>query len=172
VAEFPEPDRAALAAGIEWLYRTAQPEGAILTHHGSGCPTVHEARSYGFCPRGGADLPAITLNAKGWSYAPDGDLIDGVMPGEMAATAEALAELGVQVRKQWNGEGCPSGGFGLTEPAHPSLIAAVNRYRAGCPVHGTVFCGWQGSTEAERNCTWYADGNHLVVQPKRLVPGA
>lgn len=161
---FPEPDRAVLAAGIEWLFRTVQPEGAIDQHHGACYGQPDSTRYYGFCPQGALNLPVISVNARGWSHA-DHELVGGLEAGEMAATAEVLAALGVVIRDQWNGDGHIHGSFGLTEPAHPSLIAAVDLYHAGCRSHRPSFCGWQGRTEAERACTWYVDGNRLTVQP-------
>lgn len=162
---YPEPDHAVLAAGIEWLFRTVQPADAIDQHHGACYGQPDSTRYYGFCPQGALNLPVISVNARGWAWNDGGELVGVLESGEMAATAGALTALGVVIRDQWNGDGGISGSFGLTEPAHPSLVAAVDLYQAGCPTHKTVFCGWQGLTEAERACTWYGDGNRLIMQP-------
>ena len=157
---YPRPDLSVLAAGLEWLYRTVQPEGAIQQHHGESVG-YDGSRYYGFCPSGALHLPVITVNAKGWGYAEDGSLTGALGDGEMAANAAALTTLGVKIREQWNGDGCIHGSFGLVEPAHPSLLAAVARYRAYCPEHESPFCG------SEQGCTWYADGSRLIAGPER-----
>ena len=157
---FPEPSLEVLAAGVEWLYRTVQPDAAIQQHHGA---TIGYAatRYYGFCPVGALNLPVISVNATGWRWGAGNSIIGALTDAEMTATATALESLGVRIREQWNGDGCVTGSFGLTEPAHPSLLAAVANYRAHCPVHKSPFCG------RAQNCTWYADGNRLIVGPER-----
>lgn len=152
--EYVAPDRDALAAGIEWLYRTVQPDGAIIQHHGTGISGAF-GRYYGFCPEGAHALPVITVQTA--------DSVSLLAAGEMAANAEVIKTLGVGVREQWNGDGCISGSFGLIEPAHPSLLAAVARYRAHCPEHESPFCSSDG-------CDWFSRGSRLIAGPCRPAP--
>ena len=156
-----------LRAGLMWLYETAQPEGALDQHHGHS-RAVGE-RVYTFVPRGYLNLPVVVVDVRHpeWVHMGDGhstlaNPLD--YPGELRRLGEVLADLGRPVASQWNGKG-DSGSLGLADPAHPSLVAAVNRYRDGCPIHRTVFCGgWQAS-KGEEDCTWFRDGQALMVPP-------
>ena len=170
-----------LAAAMAWLYDTDQPGGAIMQHHGPGGFRLGD-RYYDLTPTGAENLPVISVTVAGAEFKPGcwrgfgGEYSDSfhaksvLVPRgpceEFLGVVSLAAELGAEVRETWNGAiSHTSGSIGLAAPARPSLVAAMSRYQAGCPVHGTVFCGWQGSTDEERACTWYADGRRLVVPP-------
>jgi hypothetical protein len=169
--------KAVLAAAVEWLYDTDQPDGAIMSHHGAG-PRRFGDRTYAATPTGAQGLPVIVIEVadryldSGKWRGLDGefdkaDFTSGGRPranptapvpvaAEILAAVAILEDLGVQVRETWNGAPWnTSGSIGLSRPARPSLVAAVTRYRAGCAEHGGVFC----------SCSWYADGNRLIVGP-------
>jgi hypothetical protein len=165
------PRQLVLEAGILWLCATVQPDGAIDSHHGQDIPNaVVDNRSFWFVPSGYADRPVLIVQVAKPEYT-DGLLVDGVTPPEMDAVEADLAAIGVRCRHRWNGgeDGFPadSGSFALDVLPHPSLLAAVARYRAGCPSHGSVFCGkgWATVATDEDTCTWFRDGNRLLVLP-------
>ncbi|MEH0657699.1 hypothetical protein QA860_08130 [Streptomyces stelliscabiei] len=83
-------------------------------------------------------------------------------PGELEALAAELERRGFSVEGTWNGHPGTTGSVGLVRPAHPTLVAAVDRYRAGCLEHPnrSVFCDCE---------TWRA-GFTRVVQPPRPAP--
>ena len=146
-----------LKAGLAWLYETVQPPGAILQHHGVSSPRAG-GRSYGFVPVGAGSRPVVIIRvAQPRRHPDDGTLLNPLSRVEVDAVAAEIAKLGYDVADVWNGAGHDTGSFGLSGPAHPSLVAAVDRYRAGCPEHPqqNVFC----------DCGWYQQGNALVVGP-------
>jgi hypothetical protein len=166
-ADFPEPDRGLLAAGLCWLYDTVQPGDSVIPHHGTGHGYADGTRSYSFSSEGAHHLPAIVIMVRHWDYGPDGEIAHLLTAAEIDATAAAITELGGDIARTWNGAGSITGGFGLADPAHWSLRHAVNRYREGCPEHKTVFCN-QADFAARGGyepCTWYAAGFARIVQP-------
>jgi hypothetical protein len=170
-AAFPAPDLGLLAAGLCWLYDTVQPGDSVIQHHGTSCGYVGGARSYGFTSEGGADLPAITVDVRNWTYGPDNQITPVLTGAELDATAAVITELGGTIARTWNGAGCITGGFGLAAPAHWSLRHAVASYRAGCPEHKTVFCH-QADFAARGGyppCTWYSAGFARIIQPAWTV---
>ena len=155
---------ASLAAGLRWLYETEQPPGAILQHHGVSM-TGPGNRTFRFAPSGAngravviVDVADVRWKSEGGDQAPANPL----RPGELAELAAWLTERGYEVADTWNGQpGSVTGSVALARPAHPTLLAALARYHAGCPDHPSkgVFC----------DCGWYATGNALQVQPDRTT---
>lgn len=155
--------RATLAAGLRWLFDTEQPAGAVQQHHGVGLPPVGNRR-FGFCPAGGDSRAVVTVAVANVEWRLQrGEQVSAnpIRPTELDDLTTELASLGAEVVHTWNGHPGTTGSLALARPAHPSLLAAVDRYRAGCPTHpghGSdkgVFC----------QCGWYAAGNDLVIQP-------
>lgn len=147
-----------LRAGIRWLHDTEQPDSAALSHHGLSLPVVANRR-FTFVPEGAFGRPVVVVEVakiewveRGVYRAPGNPL----EPGELSDLATLLASLGAESERTWNGNGT-TGSVGLKYPAHPTLIAAVNRYRAGCLTHPTehVFC----------KCDWYRNGRKLLITP-------
>lgn len=131
-----------LRAGLAWLFDTAQPDGAIVQHHGHAS-AVTGSRFYGFCPAGHAGRPIITVDVAGVHWLPVEDRwSDTLHPGEVEQLAAALTALGRHPVDSWNGHPTPTGSVELDDPIHPALAAATARYRAGCPDHPRqgVFC--------------------------------
>lgn len=113
--------RALLRAGVAWLYETEQPNGAEVSHFGASVRANN--RFVQFMPEGGRPEgsrgPVIVVNTR------DGDEV-GLRAGEIDGVVDVLHELGVQVSETWNGApGCETGSIQLVNPAHPSLLAAV-----------------------------------------------
>lgn len=152
-----------LAAGLRWIFDTEQPDGAMVSYHGYS--RLVDDVVYGFCGRGADDLPVVTLNRLAPIYGDD-DLLNPLTSDELLPVPVLLLRLGHPANRFWNSADPAAlrgdtGSFGLAQPAHPSLIAALDRYRAGCPVHHTVFCGAPGQQE----CTWLRDGYARAVLP-------
>lgn len=137
----------ALDRGLDWLLRTEQPEGAIVSHHGDSLK-VADNRRLSFVPAGSADgrAPVIVLEVaaprrRETSHArPLAQW--GLAPHEMDQLAAMLAERGHTVTSTWNGFPASSGSVALGgESLHPTMAAALENYRLGCAMHGgTVFC--------------------------------
>jgi hypothetical protein len=153
---------AVLTAGLTWLYDTEQPDGAILHHSGESLPAEGNRR-FSFIPAGGSREAIVVVDVAHvgwvdvdpWTKAPANPL----GPGELERITDALAELGARVARTWNGYPATTGSLALVRPAHPTLLAAVDRYHAGCLEHpgygrGDVFC----------DCDWYGHGNARVIR--------
>lgn len=154
-----------LADGLHWLFETVQSEGAILQHHSIPLAGVAN-RNLGFCPSGWSNRAVVILNVAEVEWRKEGTewtMLNPLEPDELADLTNALARLGEEVVHSWNGHPADSGSVALKRPAHPSLTAAVDLYRAGCPTHPreSVFC----------KCGWYGRGNALVTYPMSRAPG-
>lgn len=151
---------AVLAGGLRWLYATEQPDQAILSHHGI---SIHarDGRTYQFVPEGAECAPVVVVKVTEpeWDGPDPLPLRNPLAPGELEALAGLLAASGYPVRDTWNGHPAATGSVGLRRTAHPLLLAAVGRYREGCPHHAGPLCSWHG-------CHWYRDGSDLVIRPR------
>lgn len=140
-----------LRAGLDWLYATEQTDNeSIVARHGINAPVV-DGRRYRFIPSGFHRSPVVVVNVFHPRYTgPLGTqtLVNPLKPGELARLQAQIEQWGHEVRSTWNGEG-ETGSVGLATPAHPSLLAALQRQREGCPEHRPkILCGWDG-------CPWY-----------------
>lgn len=141
-----------LRAGLDWLYRTEQTDGqSVVSHHGINAPVI-EGRRYRFVPSGFQAAPVIVLGVAEPRYTGpphNRQLANPLEPGELAGLQAQIEQWGHEVHSTWNGEG-ETGSVGLATPAHPSLLAALDRERKGCPSHPRqILCGWDG-------CPWYS----------------
>ncbi len=161
--------RTALALGLNWLYHTQQPSDAIMHHLGISNPVDigREERYFSFVPTGGphnSDQPVVVVTATRPYRGEPGTGITHPFGGdeEMDMWQKVIEDLGYTVTGRWNGKEV-SGSFCLAGSAHPSLLAAVQLYRAGCPDHPAmkVFC----------DCGWYAAGTARLVVPDWTVTG-
>ena len=152
-----------LDTGLGWLYDTVQPDDAHQQHHGIVLHLPTANRWYGFCPSGARNLPVVSVDVtkKEYRFDSDGDSIPAnpLEPGELEALADELRHRGFDVDDTWNGHPGTTGSVGLARPAHPTLVAAVDRYRRGCTAHPrrSVFCA----------CEQWTAGFRRVVQPER-----
>jgi hypothetical protein len=155
----------ALRAGLRWLYGTEQPDGAIVHHRGPAIPATGN-RWYGVCPVGATGRPVISVDVARVEWVDRGVErvpVNPLEPGELDHLKSVLADLGATVHSTWNGHPSTNGSLELAEPAHPTLLAAVERYGQGCleHPHRSVFCA----------CDAWNNGRDLAVKPD-LAGGA
>lgn len=158
-----------LDAGLGWLYDTTQPDDAHVTHHGITIGHPEANRWYVFTPDGAQHLPTVIVNVSHPEWIDNGfgqpsTLANPLAPDELPTLAEELRRRGFDVASTWNGHPGDTGSVGLVRPAHPSLVAAVQRYHRGCTVHPqrSVFCDCEEWTAAYRR----------AVKPPYLTPAA
>jgi hypothetical protein len=138
----------AMAMGFHWLFVTEQPEGALIQHHGWSLRA--EEYQLGFVPQAWEGHVVIVLDLGDNQFRDeDGQRLPpgkfrGLSSREISRARRAIQKLGGDIISEWNGEGCASGSFALSNLPQASLVAAVDRYRRGCrecnPDHGNVFC--------------------------------
>lgn len=140
--------RATLAAGLAWLHDIEQPDDAIIQPHGV---TLRAGdRQFRFAPSGWMRSAVIVVDTTN---------TQPLEPGELKDLTAVLAELGAEVTHTWNGHPSTTGSLALERPSHPTLVAAVARYQAGCQRRcGRPLCSWDG-------CPWYRDGYARLVMP-------
>ncbi|QYN17530.1 hypothetical protein [Amycolatopsis sp. DSM 110486] len=150
----------ALETGLSWLYRTEQPPGGVITHHGIITGALNDRR-YTFVPCGPKDLPLVIVNVVRREYDENGFLLSALDENELEELTAILRMMGsfygYPVVERWNGHPFETGTVQLGSPVHPTLLAAVNTYRAGCPAHpdAGVLCA----------CGWYRDGYQRMTIP-------
>lgn len=150
-----------LAAALRWLVDTEQPDGALLQHHGVTLPLVVDNRLVRVIPRSAEGHPVIVVDVANRMRDHQDVLLTRLQQGELDWWAGLLADLGVTVYHQWNGWPAATGSLALDVTVHPTLLAAVDGYLAGCPTHpgpgndAGVFC----------RCGWWAAGYQRLVQP-------
>lgn len=136
-----------LDTGLDWLFNTAQPDNAHTDHHGIVLGLPEANRRYGFCPAGYRSRTVVVVDVAKVEWIDNGPNqlqtpANPIEPGELAALAEELRTRGYEIGSMWNGHPGVTGSVGLVQEAHPTLVAAVDRYRRGCTVHPqrSVFC--------------------------------
>ncbi|TVZ96481.1 hypothetical protein [Streptomyces sp. BK340] len=149
-----------LDTGLGWLYDTVQPDDAHTSHHGIVISDPEANRIYGFCPDGAQHRPVVIVDVIKVEWIDNGpnQLQTPANPldiGELAVLVKELQRRGYESSGTWNGHPSVSGSIGLVRPAHPTLVAAVDRYRRGCTVHPqrSVFCDCEH---------WLAEGARIV----------
>ncbi|MFE3657237.1 hypothetical protein [Streptomyces sp. NPDC059165] len=140
------PADAVLTAGLCWLYETEQPADAHAQHHGEML-AADGNRTYSFVPVGARKLPVVVVDVARVEWIDNGPNelktpANPLEPGELEALAAELERRGFPVDGTWNGHPGITGSVGLRRPAHPSQVAAVERYHRGCQDHParSVFC--------------------------------
>ncbi|WP_060886218.1 hypothetical protein [Streptomyces caniscabiei] len=153
---------AILDTGLGWLYDTVQPDDAHQQHHGLTLHLPEANRWYGFCPTGAHRLPVVSVDVLKIEWIDNGpnDVqtpANPLDPDELTDLAAELRRRGFDVDGTWNGHPSTTGSVGLARTAHPTLIAAVDRYRKGCLEHPrrSVFC----------DCDAWNAGFRRVVRP-------
>lgn len=147
-----------LTAGLRWLYETEQPDDCHATHRGELLDADNN-RTYQFIPVGARELSVVVVGVTRVEWIDNGPNAlptpaNPLGPTELAELAADLRSRGFDIQDTWNGHPGVTGSVGLARPAHPTLLAAVKRYNAGCLDHPTrsVFC----------DCEAWEAGFHLV----------
>ncbi|MFE7106597.1 hypothetical protein ACFU98_35155 [Streptomyces sp. NPDC057575] len=155
-----------LTAGLRWLYETGQPDNAWQGHHGLLLRAPAANRLYSFIPANDWKRPVVAVDVAKIEWIDNGpnELKTPANPlaaGELESLAAELRSLGYEFTATWNGYPQTTGSVGLARPAHPSLLAAVDRYHAGCLVHPkrSVFC----------DCDAWREGFTRIIRPE-LTP--
>ena len=156
-----------LDTGLNWLYETVQPDDAHQQHLGIVLHLPAANRWYGFCPDGAQHLPVVSVDVIKPEWIDNGfnrpmTLANPLSPDELPALAEELRNRGFESFGTWNGHPGATGSVGLTRKAHPTLVAAVERYHRGCTEHPdrSVFCDCEA---------WRAEGARAVHPARPAV---
>lgn len=156
-----------LDTGLGWLFDTVQSDDAHAQHHGIVLGLPEANRWYGFCPDGARHLPVVSVNVVKPEWIDNGfnrpsTLANPIGPAELPELAAELRRRGFESFGTWNGHPGDTGSVGLARPAHPTLVAAVDRYHRGCTVHPqrSVFC----------DCEDWTAGFRRIVRPDRPTP--
>lgn len=156
-----------LDTGLNWLYDTVQPDNAHLHPRGLTLHLPEANRQYSFCPTGARRPTVVSVDVLKVEWIDNGpnDLKTPANPlesGELEALAAELERRGFPAQDTWNGHPGITGSVGLARPAHPSLVAAVDRYRRGCTAHParSVFC----------DCEAWRAGFTRIVGPRPASP--
>lgn len=151
---------AVLDTGLGWLFDTVQPDDAHTDHHGIVLGLPEANRRYGFCPAGYRSRTVVIVDVAKVEWIDNGpnQLQTPANPlesGELEALADELRRRGLNVHTTWNGHPGVTGSVGLDRTPHPTLAAAVDRYRRGCTVHPerSVFCDCEA---------WRAEGARII----------
>jgi len=153
----------ALAAGLRWLYATAQPVGAVVERRGALVTTAE--RLLRFVPVSATNNPLIVVDLLDvhWGLSAVGPPLNSLPPDELPILATELAALGIPSSAQHYHH--ITGTIVLDAHAHPSLVAAVRRYDRGCPRHGGHVCG-APVRDGGKSCSWHADGHRRAIRPR------
>jgi hypothetical protein len=154
--------KAALRAGLHWLYATEQPPDALIERRGATINTAE--RSLRFMPisANGNPLIVVDLLDVHWGISGFSPPLNSLPPDELPILATELTALGVPAGAQhYHGI---TGTIALDAPAHPSLLDAVRRYDHGCPRHDTQLCE-APVRHGGKGCPWRATGHHRAVWP-------
>ena len=158
-----------LWAGLVWLYMTEQPRDALAPSQGIGLPAVADRR-FVFVPQvdGGGAAVIVHVTTVQRLEGPDRprDVLSAAELDDIAAALMANSTVRAHVK---SAPGAPSGLIHLDTAAHPSLRAAVTRYRAGCPVHHLPACGYIHRS-ADSQCRWFGTGFARMVGPPAPPP--
>lgn len=147
----------ALLLGLRWLYDTEQPATAVQNPHGQHLHTP-AGRTLTFIPAGTAGHALLVITADTTENTPDGQpSVNSLSPGEVAAFADLLEDLGEPVLSTYNGYPGTTAALALSRPAHPTLLAAVTRFTDRPHPH---------RPDDACQCPWYMD---QAARPVRLA---
>lgn len=152
----------ALAAGLRWLYATAQPTDALVERRGARINTGD--RSLRFVPVSATGNPLIVVDllVVHWGIFSFSAPLNSPSVDELPSLARELAMFGIgSGAHHYHGI---TGTIVLEVSAHPSLIDAVHRYDRGCPRHETQLCE-APARDGGKGCSWHADGHRRAIWP-------
>lgn len=163
---YPPTTHHALMEGLNWLYRTVQPDTALVEHCGARLRTA--ARTLRFLPVAHAGNPLVVIEVDvhrglGRVTGPAAVISDSEI---LDVAAELAAHKLPAVARQNHGL---TATLGLSEPAHESLRAAVARFSAGCPYHHSLVCEAPVSAGGAA-CPWHTHGHRAAIWPADQQP--
>lgn len=155
-----------LVSGVAWLYNTEQPRAALLRPDGVALPPLAGRRLIFVPDVAGHGAAVVVQLIDAGSDAPgQREILD---EDELAGLADTVVRAGGVGAHVDSPAGTRTARIQLTQRAHPSLLAAVARYRAGCPMHRRPACGHNRGAQAP--CQWFARGFRALVPPSVPVP--
>ncbi|MCX8565078.1 hypothetical protein OS122_29785 [Mycolicibacterium mucogenicum] len=122
----------AVLLGLRWLYDTEQPATAVQDPNGQHLRTPAQ-RTVHFIPAGAGGHVLIVIQAD--PDKPDQHTPEALAPGELAAFADLIEDLGETVLSTYNGYPGSTAALALARPAHPTLLTAVARFTDGPHTH-------------------------------------
>jgi hypothetical protein len=129
VRKLPAGVKAATERAFTWLYDTPQPADALVMPAGRDLTFGNTDLTVGIRP--GATAPTLVL-----FVASPGQSLNRAQWAEWQTLVGKLAKKHkTGIRRTFNGPPTHTGAMVLDAPAHPTLVAAVQRYQAGCPRH-------------------------------------
>lgn len=164
----------AVPRALAWLYDTVQPDDAVQHHLGKNVWIPAANRHLRMFP---APRPVLVIEVSSLECGrPDELPRNPLRPGELDELAVVVAGHRRTVLDRWNGHPAASGSLQLAEAPHRSLLAAVERYTAGCPGHRDVFCGgWQAGNSRLAplaSCEAWRRGFRRTVPPPTAADAA
>lgn len=156
------PAVTAVTAGLCWLYDTIQPADALIERRGARL-TVGD-RVLRFLPIGPAKTPLIVVDVVDvrWGLGAAGRPLNTLPRGELDALSDELARLNIPTTAmRYHGI---TGTVALDVPAHPSVLAAVERFDQGCPYHHSQVCE-APVRDRGQGCTWHIRGHQAAIWP-------
>ncbi|GFG83159.1 MULTISPECIES: hypothetical protein [Mycobacterium] len=134
-----------LLIGLQWLLDTEQPETALVSRHGQVLRSVGN-RVMRFLPLGFDGRAAVFLYVERPEWSVERKPRHLLARNEINDLADLVTDCGEQVEARWLCDPRVSCAVALRTPVHPSLLAAVERFEAGCPKRahrGALVCRCQ-----------------------------
>ena len=149
--KLPAGIKAVTERAFTWLYDTEQPPDALVMP--AGRTLIPGNAGLALAIRPGITGPTLSLSTEHASFA----LNRGYWDEWQTVVAKTAKKHKVGVARTFNGPPTHTGAIVLDTPAHPTLVAAVERFQAGCPLH-------RGACRDE-GCSWFTAGARIVVNP-------
>jgi hypothetical protein len=151
VRKLPAGVKAATERALTWLYDTEQPADALVMPAGRELTFGNTDLSVGVRP--GVTGPTLVL-----SLPRPGQSLNRAQWDEWQTLVAKLAKKHqTAIARTFNGPPTHTGAVVLDAAAHPTLVAAVQRFQAGCP--------WHRGACRDEGCSWYSSGARIVVNP-------
>jgi hypothetical protein len=153
--------KAVLQSGLDWIWESEHPEGALIQHHGIWCtegPFLDGRVKLRIIPEGHKTGPVVVFDLHEKEYGPEYELLNPFTKDEIDLLRSLVVACGSDVVDEWNGEGYATVSLSPARRASHGVLQLVDTYRQGCPEHPRkgVFC----------NCGWFSAGKDKVRFPE------
>lgn len=142
-----------LLIGLRWLLDTEQPAGALICPHGQTLSSVGNRRLR-FSAEGFDGRPAVFFEVSDTEQQSGSNASNTLTDYEIDEFAFMLSDCGEDAAATRCNDTYHIAAWALSARAPSSLLAAVARYRQGCPTH-------RGS--APSCCSWYSNGSQRAI---------